>query len=362
MSSIEELLYRARPGGESAAAAIRNLLDLGAAVLDQAVMAFERDPWGSPGLAEVIRRNRSPEAVAVHLTNLTSGSLELSRFAMEAVGASGDPVAVQHLVDLLTNEEEFETHRALAASALGAHVGGDVPAVLRETVDRQAAQAVDDEDPRSLLIGAVVALAKHGDNSRSPLLLEIASHSDSAAWEEAVQGLEVAVVDGMIETLGTITRNPSPVAAVLAAKPLFLLGDVKSCETLRVMAGVDDYDVSRNAMSYMWRLLGTEPRDSGELDVARHEWDSIASTMVEGVCYRTGHPVDIPQLVEELTNNEDSWLRGQLTDEVQNRTGIDVAGALLHEQEQELAHWVDERRFVAGSLYRWGHRQEIPAG
>jgi len=233
VSSVEELLYRARPGGKGAAAAIRDLLDLGAAVLDQAVMAFEREPWDSPGLAEVIRRNRSPDAVSVHLKNLTSGSLELSRLAMEAVGASGDPAAVQHLVDILTDGEQFETCRALAASALGAHAGGDVSAVLRETVDRQAARTVDDEDPRSLLIEAVVALAKHGDNSRAPLLLEIASHSDSAAQEEAVHGLEVAVADGMVETLDTLSRDPSPVAAVLAAKPLFLMGDVKSYEILR---------------------------------------------------------------------------------------------------------------------------------
>ncbi|MET8677335.1 hypothetical protein ABZW18_07040 [Streptomyces sp. NPDC004647] len=361
MSGTEELLHRARPGGQSAAAAIRRLLGLGSNALGQVVTAFEMDPFNSPGLAEVIRRNRSPEAVAVHLRNLESDSIELSRYSMEAVGASGDPAAMLRLVQILTDEEEFETQRAMAASALGAHADSNVLAALRETVDRQAARIADDEDPQFLLIEAVVTLAKHGDHSRAPLLLEITSNPDSVAQEEAVQALEVAIADGMIETLATISRDPSPILAVLAAKPLFLLGDLKSCEKLQAMAQSDDYDVSQTAMSYLWRLLGTEPRDSHELNVARREWAAVVSDMARGICYRTGHPINIGQLVETLMSSEDMWLREQLTDELQNRTGFDVQGAILWEEEQEFAHRVNERRFTEGALYRWGYRQDIPS-
>ncbi|MFP1624513.1 HEAT repeat domain-containing protein [Streptomyces sp. 5K101] len=362
MSSTEELLRLAQPGGKNAAVAIRRLLGLGATVLDKVVTAFAVDPYNSPGLAEVIRRNRSPEAVSVHLGNLESDSLPLARYSMEAVGASGNQAAIQHLVEILTDEDRFETRRALAASALGAHADSDVLAALRETVDRQAARVAEEEEPQSLLIKAVVALAKHGDHSRAPLLLEIASNPDSEAQEEAVQALEVAVTDGMIETLATVSRDPSPIFAVLAAKPLFLLGDLKSYETLQAMAQSDEHDVSQTAMSYLWRLLGTEPRDVDQLNVARREWAPVASAMSRGICYRAGRPVDITQLVETLRHSDDTWLIGQLTDELQNRTGIDVQGAILWEQQQELAHLVNERRFALGALYRWGHLQEIPCG
>jgi HEAT repeat protein len=362
MISHEELLHLAQPGGQSSAAAIRRLIELGTAVLNQVVTAFETDPYNSPGLAEVIRRNRSPEAVSVHLRNLESDSLPLSRCSMEAVGASGDPAAMQHLVQILTDEDKFETRRALAASALGAHADSDVLAALRETVDRQASRMAEDEDPQFLLIKAVVALAKHGDHSRAPLLLEIASNPDSESQEEAVQALEAAVADGMIETLTTISRDPSPIFAVLAAKPLFLLGDLKSCEALQAMAQSDDSDVSQTAMSYLWRLLGTDPRDSDQLNMARREWAPVVMAMAKGVCYRAGRPVDIAQLVETLRHSDDTWLREKLADELQIRTGLDVQGAILWEQEQELADLVNERRFTLGALYKWGHRQEIPSG
>lgn len=157
MTDVGELLRQARPGGQRATPAVRRLIDIGAPVLDRAITVFEREPVNSPGLAEVIRRNDSPEAVPILLDAMNSGSIALSRNSMQALASSQDTYALERLIEFLVDENEFEVRRSLAASALGAATSVDVRATLRRVVDQQAEVTADDDDARFLLVAAIVA-------------------------------------------------------------------------------------------------------------------------------------------------------------------------------------------------------------
>jgi len=361
VNDVDELIQQARPGGPQATGAIRQLLHLGLSVLDRSITAFEMEPMASPGLGEVISRSNSPEAVPALLDKMDSASIALSKCSMNALATSQDPRALERLLEFVTDESRLETRRSLAASALGAASGVDVPAALKWVVDQQAGSKADpDDDPQFLLIEAIVALAKHGDHSRAPLLLELASNQFSAAQELAIKGLELAVADGMIEALAAASRSPATSVAILAAKPLFLLGTAQSAEVLHSMTTSDEFDVHRNARIYAARILGIEFTERDETAQLEIEWNNARESMTEQTCYRSGRPIQLSRLAESLEQGDNARLQVEVADEFRIRTGLDAQGALLLGNTQELLRSVNRMHLEDGALYRWGHRQSFP--
>jgi HEAT repeat protein len=380
MNEITGLIEQAKISGPEGTSASARLISLGAVAVLPVVEEIRRSPLDQVRVfSGILVRMRDPEAFPIIVSLLKDENPSVKLAAYEALGSLKDARALQPLLDSLSDPGNLEFTRGLAARTLGelgelrAREGllqaarelvGAAAAVRGfAEVDRWTAEEAD-EDRLRLAIEIAVAMAKLGDQTMSPVVTSIVTGRQEAPEESiirsaAVRALTYVVGPGVFPTLRAALRSSDPELRGEAVDPLRYLGVVEAVGEL-IKAVRDEYEsIAGNAFASIYDITGEWPdgKHSTE-DVEREElarwWTLRRRRFRPGICYRLGKPIQLSPIIELLGEPRQ---RGRVVTELRVITGHDFSDQRLDEAKKWCAD--NEKRFVAGRLYKFGYEQDV---
>jgi HEAT repeat protein len=352
-------------------------------------------------LARAIERLRGHEAVTALLSLLDDPDFRIRSAATTALGFSGDARALMPL--MLQLKTGRYSAREDAAAALGnLKLPVAIPALEHtlieileapdqpQAVTRLAAaeKARTPEDWMSqvgfqlrLVVAVVSALAKLGSQRYAPLVVNLmgfhfkedrSSSYAARVREEAIYASPSLATPGLLAALQAARRREPSGDDVIDYSLLaafFYLGLRESVDEF-IACFAEGYPEGRAAAESLGRiagLVGETPPDN--LSDLKSWWQERRENFAPNVCYRWGQPLNVVVLAEHLPGTLPVQTR-MLLDEMTLITGerFDPDFSLPPEAQSEqrvlkAKGWAAQYGdgFVPGSLYKFGHRQDIAA-
>jgi len=384
MNNIDALIEKAKMTGPEGTSARRELMRLGAKAAPAVIEELRRSPLDRIRLfSELLEGIRDPAVVPILLKLLNDENPSVKLVAHKALGKLKDERAFQPLSDQLSDSNNLEYTRTLAARALGELGVLKARVVLLGAADRLIGQprntntheeirrwviSETSEDRLRLAIEIAVAVAKLGDHTLWPMISAIITDRDldkdasegMTVGSEAVRALNYIVGPHMLHTLEVALGSTDPEVRGAAIDPLRYLGLSEAVSVL-IPAAKDEYEsVGAEALAAIYDITAEWPNgeqsiEELEIGALQDWWVRRKSNFKPGICYRLGQPMWLLSIVELLDNTKQ---RGRTLRELEVITGQDFSNS----KAKEVRDWYGQNgeRFEVGHLYKYGHKQDIP--
>lgn len=360
------------------AAAFDGLVAAGAAAIPALGAAIERGR-GIPQLTAVLSSLELEDPVGA-LAPLVDDMFDVHDAGLRALGAHRDERALPVLLAALP-ADRFAAAEALGelgsaaavAPLLGlvrAYVGDDGTRLPGADALRSSAHCLD----LRLVLTVATALAKLGQPALAGVAVHLATLRDAQEHADAnlvraaaARALHYMVAPGVAGALRSAALDADLDTARGALLGTLLLGRPDEAETwLAIVASRSD--AAPIAAWCLERWTGEEvPSDEAggyAWPEVQRWWASISHRFRDRVCYRSGAPIDVARLVDELARDP-LTLRAEL----KIRTGarplqVMLAGNPVSAGEHAaMRTWwqAHESEFPPGKLHRWGRTFEPSA-
>lgn len=356
-TEIGELVERAGGTGAEARAAAELLGGRGPGALPGVVKALS-NPWVAHGeLPLALRRIYATASTDTVARGLAGGPLPVFEAAVSVLRDRSTAESTGVLVDTLRGAALTSTRRARVAHACGAC--GDPSAVpaLEGALDDALGRPRGADDPPTLLVESVVALAKLGNFPPGDHLVPLAADPFPPTRALVVRGLRIAVGEGMVEALAAGVLDGSTEVRAPAVEALFLLGLPASLQPLWDGVRGDCPDVRDACRVRLNDVLGTSFSDTeDDLRALRARCAAALSEWDAATRYRSGRPFTVGGLAGLARAG--CGRRRELLDELRWATGADLTRS--DDLESSLEGLQSRFPVREGALYRWGHL--VPSG
>jgi hypothetical protein len=374
----EQLVAQLLSPAEDVAAAFDGLVAAGASAVPALSAALDRGR-GVPQLTAVLCSLELEDPVAA-LAPLVDGFDDAHDAALRALGAHRDPRALTALLEALPvdrfaaaealgelgSAQAIEPLRALVAR----HVGDDGAQLPPSEWLRTSARCLD----LRLVLTVATALAKLGAPVLAGVSIHLATLRDDQEHAEAnlvraaaAQSLHHTVAPGVAAALRSAALDPDEDTARAALAGTLYLGRPEEVETWLAIISAGGATARRAAWCLeRWSGETVPCEDDGRYawPAVQRWWAAMSRRFSDRVCYRSGEPVQIGRLVDELPGDP-LLLRAEL----HVRTGARPVQPLLTghpvsagEHAAVRAWWsANSARFPPGKLHRWGRTFEPSA-
>jgi HEAT repeat protein len=281
--------------------------------------------------------------------------------AFEAIGRARDPRALGPLLDFVSNPENRDARRSLAADALGELGDAQAIAPLLQVVD-----GASEVRSFELALSAVIALAKLGDHSRAAVPLGLSAHTkDPSIRPRVAQALQYVIGPGLFSALQEMVRDKQVEVRLHTIDALFYLGVKESIAELITLANDKSPVVSTMSRARIADLSGEDFPDYIRVRDLRGWWKTNQDRFTQGVCYRLGERIWLPNIIALLAEPN---MRERTVAELRMITGFDFGLdplASIREQDDLLRNaraWWDKRgagSFKSGHVYKYGYEQVV---
>lgn len=222
-----------------------------------------------------------------------------------------------------------------------------------------------------LVLIAAVAMAKLGDQSLAPVVIQLATRVDpdnpdagADLRSSATIALSYFAAPGVAAAVRKTLSDPNADVVAEGLRTSLYIGRMAEAEgIMEVVRG--DGEQAGIAIWYLEAWAGTRPgtrRDKrpspAELD---KWWAGVKSKLSANVCYRFGKPIDLAALVANLVEDP-LHIRDQLRIHTGAACFLDELGGdpvTKHEKAEVAAWWkAHAAEYPAGKLFRWGRTFE----
>lgn len=363
VAKITRLIQQALTHGLAAHEAVSELVTIGMSAVPSVIEALRQlNPQeNSVNLCRVLMSISDPDLVPTIVTILHEKNIDLVITAFRVLGYSHDPRAYEPLLDFMSDVENRDARRSLAANAIGELGNTQAIPVLLQVVDE-----AKEKKSYELALSAIIALAKLGNHEKGSLVIWLVSYiKDPVIQPRAAEALKYVVVGGLFQALRKVVRNKQVEVCLHGINALFYLGVKESIEELISLVKNKNPIISIQALARINDLTGEDFAEDILVKDLQNWWKANEHRFPEGNCLRLGKSIWLPDVIGLLAEPN---IRERTVQELQMITGRNSVSRLIipiREQEALLRNtqkWWEqegESQFVAGHLYKYGYEQNL---
>lgn len=359
------LIEQISDSDDKAGQIIFQLVNEGISVLPSILNAIRNGPSHSIiMLVQVVLQLTDPKIKDEMLVLLDDKNRYIRSVAYRVLSKFKDQDVVEKFEEKLQSTKFSERDIILAATAIGEGNHFNSLPILKKLLVR----AVDTESiyySPDIILAIAHSMAKLGDNSALPYVLELYENKDPVVILKTIKQLSFFCGSGVFKVLKNALYNPIREIREDALDGLFLIGTKSAAQQIWNSCKDKEPDISQRAMYRLTQITGKKV-ETNYLVKEFDEWlDKNDIELNNKCCFRFGQPIDVPMLVKKITEPKpEKILLEELFVITGNRFGHDPEVWIYAKQPDYnvlVNSWLQENesRYITGKLYKFGFLQDL---
>ncbi|EPR10529.1 HEAT repeat domain-containing protein [Ruminiclostridium papyrosolvens] len=365
MDRIGKMIKQLNDSDEKAEEIIRELIDEGVSALPQILNAIRNGPTPAHILLRQVILQISDSTMMDEMKVLLDDKNSYIRsIAYRILGRSSDQSITDKIEQYLEDDILLESDRVWAAKALGDGLHFHSLPILREQI-----RILDKDDAihyyPELTLAISYAMARLGDSSALPHVLELSKEQDISVRLSALKLLRFFSGSGVFEQLKSVLVDSILEIRKDALDAFFLLGTKSATYCIWKLCKDENQVIAQHARKRFAQITGTEIQDEDLIKDFNKYLDDKGIEINNKVCFRSGYPINVQSLVKSIIDSKPSVdLLDELFAITGNRFGHDPEiwiYANPPDYSSLVSSWLVENgsKYSIGSLNKLGFAQSF---